>query len=122
LLAARLRVMSAPDVELRWWAGCPSTDRAHVELREALDSLGLEDVEIRMTELTSEERARESGFPGSPTILVDGRDVVTPSPDEPIGLTCRLYRRRDGMVSPTPDPAEVRAALEQAMAAEQASR
>jgi len=52
-------------------------------------------------------------FPGSPTILIDGRDVVTPSADEPIGLTCRVYRRRDGEVSPTPDPADLRAAIQE---------
>jgi len=36
---------------------------------------------------------------------------VQPLPDEPTGLTCRVYRRRDGRVSPTPDPADVRDAL-----------
>ena len=100
--------MGTPDVELRWWDGCPSTERAREELREILDGLGLADVEIRMSEIGDDEEARAIRFPGSPTILIDGRDVVTPNPDEPIGLTCRVYRRRDGGVSPTPDPADLR--------------
>jgi len=105
--------MGAPDVELRWWEGCPSTERARAELREVLDRLGLADVEIRMREVGGDEEARAMRFPGSPTILIDGRDVVTPSADEPIGLTCRVYRRRDGEVSPTPDPADLRAAIQE---------
>jgi hypothetical protein len=28
-----------------------------------------------------------------------------------VGLACRIYRRRDGRISPTPDPADVRDAL-----------
>jgi len=36
---------------------------------------------------------------------------VPPGGDEPTGLTCRLYRRRDGRPSPTPDPADLRDAL-----------
>jgi hypothetical protein len=105
--------MGTPDVELRWWEGCPSTERARKQLREVLDGLGLTDVEIRMSEIGSDDQARAIRFPGSPTILIDGRDVVAPSPGEPIGLTCRVYRRRDGGVSPIPDPADVRAAIQE---------
>jgi hypothetical protein len=49
-------------------------------------------------------------FIGSPTIRIDGVDVQ-PTAQEPYGLTCRVYHRRDGRVSPTPDPADVRDAL-----------
>jgi hypothetical protein len=105
--------MGTPDVELQWWEGCPSTERARAELREVLDDLGLGSVKIRMSEVETDAEARAMRFPGSPTILVDGQDVVTPNPDEPIGLTCRVYRQRDGRVSPTPDPADVRDAIQE---------
>ena len=75
-----------------------------------------------MTEVASDDEARASRFPGSPTILIDGRDVVTPGPDEPVGLTCRVYRRRDGRISPTPDPDDVRAALRRALALQEVAR
>jgi len=104
--------MGAPDVELQWWEGCPSTERARAELREVLDALGLDGLEIRMIKIADDDQARAMRFPGSPTILIDGRDVVNPNPEEPIGLTCRVYRRRDGSVSPTPDPADVRDAIQ----------
>jgi hypothetical protein len=103
--------MSPLDIELLWWAGCPSTERALAELRGVLGELGLDDVEIRTTELRTEEEARERGFLGSPTLLVEGEDPFAGSGDDEIGLSCRVYRRRDGMISPTPDLDDLRDAL-----------
>jgi hypothetical protein len=102
--------MHAPEIELLWWAGCPSTERALAMLREALDGLGLNDVAIRSREVRTDEEARALRFPGSPTILVDGQDPFVAAEDE-IGLSCRLYRTRDGRISPLPDPDELREAL-----------
>ena len=103
--------MSKPQIDLLWWEGCPSTPRAREELRAALDELGLEDIEIRMREIRSDEDAAETSFVGSPTILIDGVDVQPPTEDEPAGLACRVYRRRDGRVSAVPDPEDLREAL-----------
>jgi hypothetical protein len=72
---------------------------------------GIGEQELQLTEIDSEEAAARHGFPGSPTIRVDGRDVQPPGPDEPIGLTCRVYRWRDGRVSPLPERDDVRNAL-----------
>ena len=100
----------APKVELLWWAGCPSTPRALEELRAVLEEAGLDPGAIEVREVTSDEDARSEGFVGSPTIRIDGRDVQPPQ-GEPIGLSCRVYRLRDGRFSPTPDPADVREAV-----------
>jgi hypothetical protein len=108
--------MHIPDIELQWWDGCPSTESARAELRDALDELGLSSLEPRMRKVVSDEDARAMRFPGSPTILIDGRDAVPRAPDGPIGLTCRVYRRRDGAISPTPDPQDLRDALRRALA------
>jgi hypothetical protein len=108
--------MRTPDIELQWWDGCPSTENARAELRDALDELGLSSLEPRMTEIASDEEARALRFPGSPTILIDGRDAVPPLPGDPIGLTCRVYRRRDGSISPVPDSQDLRDALRRALA------
>jgi hypothetical protein len=103
-----------PRVELLWWEGCPSTERALAELREALRDLGLDEVEVSMREISTDEDTVEVGFRGSPTILIDGVDAVPAADDEPVGLSCRVYRRRDGRISPTPDPADLRDALRRA--------
>jgi hypothetical protein len=106
------------NVELLWWEGCPSTERALTAVREALTDLGLDGIEVRMREIKDDGDAAQTGFVGSPTILIDGVDPVPAAADEPIGLSCRVYRRRDGRVSPIPDPDDLREALQ--VAAERA--
>jgi glutaredoxin len=113
--------MRAPEIELLWWEGCPSTERTLRELREALVDLDLGTVEVHMRELETEADAREAGFAGSPTILIDGTDAVGLSAEEAAGLSCRVYRRRDGRISPTPDPADLRDALRRAASGARAS-
>jgi hypothetical protein len=101
-------------VELLWWEGCPSTERALVELRAALDGLGLPG-EVAMREIRTDEEAEAARFAGSPTILIDGVELMEAlgrgGGDEPAGLNCRVYVRRDGRMSPTPDPEDLREAL-----------
>jgi hypothetical protein len=72
--------------------------------------LGLDPSTVSVHEICTEEQARRERFVGSPTIRIDGNDVQSPG-GEPFGLACRVYHRRDGRVSPTPDPADVRDAL-----------
>jgi hypothetical protein len=74
-----------------------------------LDRGDLSRVEVFAMDHVRPEAAWER-FAGSPTIRIDGMDVQ-PSGEEPFGLTCRVYHRRDGRISPTPDPADVRDAL-----------
>jgi hypothetical protein len=78
-----------------------------------LSEAGLDPEAIEVRQVETDEQAREEGFVGSPTIRVDGRDVEQSS-GEPAGLTCRLYRLRDGRFSPTPDPGDLRAAVKAA--------
>jgi hypothetical protein len=104
-----------PRIELLWWQGCPSTERTLADLRAALTDLGLDPGAIEMREMATEQQAVEERFPGSPTIRIEG---VDPFPaDDMHGLTCRIYRRADSRPSPTPDPARLREALKQAVAA-----
>lgn len=104
-----------PEIELLWWEGCPSTERALHELHEAAADLGLGGIEINRREIATEAQADAAGFVGSPTILIDGEDVAAVA-GEPAGLTCRVYHRRDGRISPTPDPDDLRDALRRALA------
>jgi hypothetical protein len=106
--------MRTPRVELLWWEGCPSTDAALAMLREEMTSVGLDPEAIDVREVSTDTDAEREEFVGSPTIRVGGRDVQ-PLPDEPIGLSCRVYRLPDGRISPLPDRAEVRQTLTDAM-------
>jgi hypothetical protein len=97
-------------VELLFWEGCPSYAKAHAQLRASLSEAGLDPDGVILREIETQADAELHRFVGSPTIRIDGVDVQPPG-EEPTGLTCRVYRRRDGRVSPTPDPADVRDAL-----------
>lgn len=103
-------------VELLWWEGCPSHPKALADLQAAMASLGLDPQTIELREIESEADAQHERFVGSPTIRIDGVDVA-PVEDEPVALTCRIYHRRDGRISPTPDPDDLRDALRNAMTA-----
>ena len=93
-----------------WWAGCPSADEAIETVREEMSAAGLEPQELEVREVHSDDDAERERFIGSPTIRIDGRDVQDPG-SEPVGLTCRVYRLRDGRISALPDRADIAAAL-----------
>ncbi len=115
--------MGAPHVELLWWDGCASWRRAREELRQAMEEAGLDPDALELREVDTESAAERHGFVGSPTIRIAGADVQPPETPEPAGLTCRVYRRRDGRLWPTPDPEDLLDALRLATgAAEPPSR
>jgi hypothetical protein len=103
------------NVELLFWEGCPSHPRALADLRAAMVALGLDPSTVALREVETHEQAESERFVGSPTIRIDGIDIQPPG-EEPFGLVCRVYHRRDGRVSPTPDPDDVRDALQAAIA------
>jgi hypothetical protein len=109
-------VAAAPRIELLWWKECPSWERALEMLREAVAVAGLDPGSIEVREVDTDESAEREEFVGSPTIRVDGRDVQPATHEVPTGLTCRVYRRRDGRTSPLPDPEDLRDALRPAAA------
>jgi hypothetical protein len=81
-----------------------------------MSAVGLNPRHVVVREIDDYAQAELEGFAGSPTVRVDGRDVQPPDEAEPPGLTCRVYYLRSGRVSPTPDPADLREALERAVA------
>ena len=97
-------------MELLWWRGCPSWERATQLVREQMTLAGLDPGSLELREIRSDADAEAHGFPGSPTIRVDGRDIQDPG-KEPVGLTCRVYRLADGRISALPDPEQIAVAL-----------
>jgi hypothetical protein len=104
---------ASPRVELLWWSGCPSWEQASELVREEMAAAGLDPERLEVREVHDDEEAERKRFVGSPTIRVDGRDIQDPG-EAPAGLTCRVYRLRDGRISALPDPADVRDALQAA--------
>lgn len=97
-------------IEFFYWRDCPSYERALSRLIAAMDDNGLEREHLRITEVITDADARREEFVGSPTIRIDGRDIADLG-DNPVGLTCRVYQRRDGTISPLPDPEDLARAV-----------
>jgi len=96
-------------VELLWWEGCPTHEEAAEKLEQILDEIGKGDVHVVRREVRTRAEAQRLGFPGSPTFSVGGRDLF-PTDSAP-ALTCRVYARDGGALSPLPDRAELTARL-----------
>src|SRR5918992_3006440 len=96
-------------VSFLYYEDCPSHNLALERLREVMaeeDTPG----EVEIVKVETEEQARELRFVGSPTIRVDGQDIVPPS-DSGYALTCRAYRLADDRISPLPSKDMIRRAV-----------
>lgn len=94
--------------ELIYFTGCPNVDAARAQLRLALVEAGLAPlwVEYQTDDPSLPEYAR--GF-GSPTILVDGRDVAGGVAGS--AVACRLYRDDAGGRAGVPSLSSIVSAL-----------
>jgi hypothetical protein len=99
-----------PRIELLFWEGCPSHPEARELVEDVLAELGV-DATLEVREVLTLQEAEAERFPGSPTIRVDGIDVDAAGADGPPSLTCRIYRRPDGRVSPVPSRDQIKEAL-----------
>ena len=103
--------MAGPEtIEFLYYADCPSHEEALALLRSVLDERGIERP-IAVQEVRSDEEALRLGFPGSPTIRIDGRDVDPAGGGAAPSLTCRVYRLADGRASPVPAREQIEEAL-----------
>jgi hypothetical protein len=96
--------MAPIDVHILHVPDCPNAALAVERVRAA--SAGRTDVRVAAVEITDEAEATRAGMRGSPTILVDGADPLSP-PGQPIGMACRVAPGGD----PVPSVATIRAAL-----------
>lgn len=100
-------------IEFLYWEECPSHERALARLREILAEEGVREP-IEVIRVDTDDQARALAFPGSPTIRLDGTDIIPPA-EVPTGLTCRVYLTDDGRVTPLPTKAMIRRALRAAV-------
>lgn len=98
-----------PTIELIYFTGCPNVPKARERLARALAlaNLPTEWVEWDTRDAGSPDYAKRFG---SPTILVDGRDVAE-APGGELRDTCRLYRHPDGTRGGAPAVRDILAAL-----------
>lgn len=108
-------------IELLATSDCPHADRAEQILRQALTEDGHEPSVSRIY-VDDIDDAAGLGFHGSPTIRIDGQDVVPPPRDVPIGIACRLYRQPGGGLDGVVPAEVITAYVERRRLAEQQAR
>jgi mercuric ion transport protein len=79
-------------VELLFFPDCPNVDPARDQLRRALEAEALPESWTEH-DVTAADAPRHLRGHGSPTILVNGRDVTGAEPGA--GASCRLYAGSD---------------------------
>ncbi len=95
--------MKRTKVQLLIFESCPLADAARRSLRQALAEVGVSDYE--QVDLLAPETPEDLRGWGSPTILIEGRELMGGSKGEGIG--CRVY---SGPAS-VPTPAEIASAI-----------
>lgn len=93
-----------------YFEGCPSHEVALSRLQQVLQEEGIE-AEIEFVEVESEDQARRLHFIGSPSIWVDGEDILPHTDQEVVGLSCRVFVLEDGRISPLPSYEMIREGL-----------
>ena len=97
-------------VSFLYFEDCPSHELALERLHQVLVEEGI-DAEVEVVKVETDAQVEQLHFVGSPTILVEGRDIDPPPADLQFALTCRVYRREDGRISPLPSPEMIRRGL-----------
>ncbi|MEM5948478.1 thioredoxin family protein [Spirochaetia bacterium 38H-sp] len=78
-------------IQFLYFEGCPNSKETRKNLDKALSELGIiTDVEDIL--VSSPEEAEKYRFMGSPSILLDKKDIETGKEPGEVGFTCRIYR------------------------------
>jgi hypothetical protein len=83
------------DVTLLYFDRCPNWTLARDRLHDAMRRAGLDKRWLRYRTVATPEEADAVGFPGSPTMLIDGSDPFA-GESAPVGFTCRIYEAPAG--------------------------
>lgn len=78
------------SLEVQYFDDCPNHTKMQNNIFEAIK--GLEDkIELKKVLVEDESTAKQVGFRGSPTLLINGEDIEgVPAPEAP-ALACRFY-------------------------------
>jgi arsenate reductase (thioredoxin) len=87
--------VSAPRIELLVTADCPHAETAETLVREVARRI-VPGAELERTVVADEEAAARLGFPGSPTVRIDGEDLEGADAG-PSALACRRYEDGSGV-------------------------
>ncbi len=98
------------NIQFLYYEDCPSHETALQRLQQVLTKEHIT-TKVEIIKIETEEQATSWKFVGSPTILINGEDIVPHPADAQYNLTCRAYRLENGRISPLPSEAMIRDAL-----------
>lgn len=93
--------------------GCPNA--VLLDERLAIVLRGLTGISVSREVISDESDAAQRGMRGSPTLLIDGVDLLADARQQ-AGLSCRLYRDDDGRLSGAPSAWQLERAIRLALA------
>lgn len=94
-------------INFLYFEECPSHEQALERLKKVISEEGVE-ADISVVRVETEEEARDLEFAGSPTILIEGRDISPHLEPPNYALTCRAYQLENGRISPLPSEDMIR--------------
>jgi hypothetical protein len=78
-------------IEFQFFDGCPNADNTLKNLCEAMVEQHITRDHLKITEIPDIESAKMVDFQGSPTILVNGKDLYTDEEPVDFSYSCRIY-------------------------------
>ena len=95
------------NVTLVYFDGCPNWQFTNARLESLAGEIGFE---LERRKIETVEDAERLKFRGSPTVLIDDEDPFA-SGDEPVGLSCRVYRTENNGLAGAPTEGQLREVL-----------
>ena len=77
-------------LEFQFFEGCPNYKKMDENLKEAVRGLE-EKIDLKEILVEDEATAKQVGFIGSPTLLINGEDIAGAAVPENPQLACRFY-------------------------------
>ena len=78
-------------LEFQFFNGCPNANGTLQNLREVMSELHISENSLKLTEVPSPELAERLNFQGSPTILLNGKDIYSGETPTNFSYACRIY-------------------------------
>jgi hypothetical protein len=78
-------------IEFQFFLDCPNAESSLENLRTVMHELGVPESQLKISVVPDIDSAKRMGFQGSPSILVNHKDIYTGAEPTGFSYACRLY-------------------------------
>ncbi|MEJ5273587.1 MAG: thioredoxin family protein [Spirochaetota bacterium] len=79
------------NIKFLYFDGCPNSIQTLRNLKEALNEMNISENYLEIIEVNELKLAEKINFSGSPTILLNGKDIYTDEIPVEVNYACRIY-------------------------------